>query len=66
MTEEDKERVAAYLKLQDDVKRLILDTIHKELQLYGSPLLQAIQANTLYSLAFKDSVKNVIREQMNK
>lgn len=66
MTEEDREKAAAYIKLQDDVKQLIVDTIHKELQMYGSLLVQAIHANTLYSQTFKDQVKNVIKDQMNK
>ena len=66
MTEEDKERAAAYLKLQEDVKQLIVDTMYKELQNYGSPMHAQIAASLLYSQPFKDAVKNVIREQMNK
>ena len=63
---DEKDQAAAYLKLQDDVKQLIVDTIHKELQNYGSPLHYAIKSNFLYSQEFKDQVKNVIKEQMNK
>jgi hypothetical protein len=66
MTEEDKNAAAAYLKLQDDVKQLIVDTIYKELQNYGSPLYQQTRATTLLSEHFKSQVKQVIKDQMNK
>ena len=66
MTEEEKNAAAAYIKLQDDVKQLIVDTVYKELMNYGSPLHSQIAANVLYSQAFKDSVKNVVKDQMNK
>lgn len=66
MTEEEENAKAAYLKLHDDVRQLIVDTIYKELQNYGSPLHYAIKANFLYSQEFKDQVKNVIKDQMNK
>jgi len=66
MTEEDKERAAAYLKLQEDVKQLIVDTMYKELQNYGSPMHAQIAASLLCSQPFKDAVKNVIKDQMNK
>ena len=49
MTEEEKNQAAAYIKLQDDVKELILGTVVRELQTnpYGvlSMLIQSISAN---------------------
>jgi hypothetical protein len=66
MEVKDEDQAAAYLKLQDDVRQLIVDTIFKELQNYGSPLHSSLSANLLYSQNFKDQVKNVIKDQMNK
>jgi hypothetical protein len=60
------DQAAAYLKLQDDVRRLIVDTMFKELQNYGSPLHSHIKATTLFSGDFETRVKEVIRNQMNK
>jgi hypothetical protein len=64
MTEE--QQAAAYLKLQEDVKQLIVDTIHKELQNPGSLLHAQIHGNLLNSFTFRSSVKNVIKDQMDK
>lgn len=66
MTEEEKTQAAAYIKLQDDVRKLIVDTIYAELMNYGSPLYPHIRSTTLYSNEFKEQVKNVVKEQMNK
>ncbi len=66
MTEEERQAAEAYLKLHDDIKQLIVDTIYKELMNYGSPLHNHISASILYGQNFKDQVKNVIKEQMNK
>lgn len=66
MTEEEENAKAAYLKLHDDVRQLIVDTIYKELMNYGSLLHGQIAANILHSQNFKDQVKNVIKDQMNK
>ena len=63
MTEEDKERVAAYLKLQDDVKRLILDTVRDA---PSGELRSQLTATTLYDYQFENRVKDVIKNQMNK
>ena len=60
---------AAYMKLQDDVKKLIIDTVLEEIQRYGvltTEVINKTQANLLYSQNFRDQVKNVIKEQMNK
>ncbi len=66
MAEEEKNQAAAYLKLQDDVRQLIVDTIYKELCNYGGPLHNHIAAGLLHTQNFKDAVKNVITNQMNK
>lgn len=70
MTKEQKAEAKiaaeAYIKLQEDVKQLIVDTMYKELQNYGSPMHAQIAASLLYSQPFKDAVKNVIKDQMNK
>lgn len=63
---DEKEQAAAYLKLQDDVKQLIIDTIYAELQNYGSPLHQHIRSCTLYSPEFEQKVKLVITNQMQR
>jgi hypothetical protein len=66
MTEDEKNQAAAYIKLHDDARQLIVDTIAKELQNYGSLLHSHIKANTFYNLDFETKVKDVIRNQMNK
>ena len=63
---DEKDQAAAYLKLQDDVRQLIVDTVYKELCNYGGILHSHIQANVTQSQQFKDAVKNVIKDQMNK
>jgi len=64
---DEKDQAAAYLKLQDDVKQLIVDTVLEEMRLhmYG-PLVSQIRQHTILSPEFKDQVKNVIKDQMNK
>ena len=66
MTEEDKSQAAAYLKLHEDVKKLIIDTVLEELMTPSSAMYTQIQINTLNGYPFKDAVKNVIKDQMNK
>ena len=69
MTEEEKNAAAAYIKLHEDVKKLILDTVLEEIQRYGvltTEVVNKAQSNLLYTQNFKDQVKNVIKEQMNK
>ena len=63
---DEKEQAAAYLKLQDDVKQLIIDTVYKELQNYGSPLHTHIAVPLLTGYAFKENVKMVIQNQWSK
>lgn len=62
----DEEQAAAYIKLQADVEQLIVGTVQKALHDYGSPLHTSIAASLFYSQAFKDQVKKVIKDQMDK
>lgn len=66
MEVKDEDQAAAYLKLQDDVKQLIVDTIYKELQTYGSPLHTQTKATVMHSYDFEQKVKTVIQNQMMK
>lgn len=66
MTDEDKAQALAYIKLHDDVQQLIVNTIYEEMRNYSSLLHNHIQANLLNAPQFRDSVKRVIKEQMDK
>ena len=66
---DEKDQAAAYIKLHEDVKKLIMDTVLEEIQRYGvltTEVVNKAQSNLLYTQNFKDQVKNVIKEQMNK
>jgi len=63
---DEKDQAAAYLKLQDDVKQLIVDTIYKELMNYGSPLHTQIAVPLLTGYAFKENVKMLVKDQWSK
>jgi hypothetical protein len=66
MTEEEKENAAAYMKLQDDVRQLIVNTVYQELNNFGGVLQNQIKAATLLSYEFEQKVKDVIKNQMVK
>ncbi len=66
MTEEEKESAAAYMKLQLDVRQLIVDTVFSELQNYGGLLHSHIKTGVLYSTEFEQRLKEVIKNQMMK
>jgi hypothetical protein len=66
MTEEDKEAAAAYMKLHDDVKSLIIETVYNELTNYGSLFHAHIKANILPSYDLEVRVKDIVRNQMSK
>lgn len=66
MTDEEKQAAEAYIKLHDDVRQLIVDTVYKELQNYGSVLHAHIKTNTLYSPEFGQQVKQIVTQQWNK
>jgi hypothetical protein len=66
MTEDEKNQAAAYVKLHDDVKQLIVDTVNKELQNYASSIYSAVRSHTVHHPDFEAKVKDVIKNQMNK
>lgn len=66
MTEEEKEAAAAYMKLQDDVRQLIIDTVYKELNNYGGLLHNQIKTGVLHNYDFEQRVKDIIKNQMFK
>ena len=66
MTDEEKNAAAAYIKLHEDVRRLIVDTIYEEFKNYGSPLHTHIKTNTLYNPEFEQRVKQVVINHWNK
>lgn len=66
MTEEDKEAALAYMKLQDDVKQLIINTVHSELNNYGGMLHNQIKSGVLHNYEFEQRVKDIIKNQMFK
>ena len=61
-----EQQAEAYLKLHEDVKQLIIDTIYKELQNYGSPLHNHITTAVLGSYSIEQRIKDVIKKQMEK
>jgi hypothetical protein len=66
MTEEEQAQAAAYIKLQEDVRQLIVDTVNAELQAYGSTISHNIRANVIYSPDFESRVKTVVQNQMTR
>lgn len=63
MTEEEKVAATAYIKLQDDVKKLIVDAVRDAIsgELRGT-LVNAV----VYDGMFGTRVKEVVRGQMEK
>lgn len=66
MTKEEKEAAAAYLKLQDDVRQLIVDTVYQELCNYGGMIHNQVKTGVLCSSEFEQKVKDVVKNQMMK
>ena len=66
MTEEEKEVAAAYLKLQDDVRQLIINTVHSELNNYSGMLHSQIKSGVIHSYEFEQKIRDVLRNQMMK
>ena len=67
MTEEEKTAAAAYLKLHEDVKELILNTVMDELHInYQGPFANYLRSHVLMSVEAEQKVKGVILNQMNK
>ena len=66
MTEEEKASAAAYIKLQDDVRQLIIDTVFKELNNYGGVVHNQVKTGVIYAPEFEQKVKDIIKNQMMK
>lgn len=57
---------AAYMKLQDDVKKLIVDTMKEALRQYDTELTNVVVNAVTTNYQFELKVKDVIRNQMSK
>jgi hypothetical protein len=66
MTEDEKNQAAAYIKLQDDVKQLVKETLVAILSAYDNDVVKRIQDVTLGNQAFDIRVKQVITNQMQR
>jgi hypothetical protein len=67
MTEEEENQAAAYLKLREDVKDLILTTILDEMQLNGQgPFANYMRDHILMSREAEQKIKAVIISQMQR
>jgi hypothetical protein len=63
---DEKEQAAAYIKLQDDVKQLILDTVTKALNDWDFKLRQAVIQSVVQTPELEHKIKLVIQNQMSK
>ena len=66
MTEEEKNQAAAYIKLHEDVKQLIRDTLVEIFRGYDNEVITRIQNITLGNPLFETRVKQVITAQMQR
>lgn len=67
MTEEETTQAAAYIKLHENVKELILTTVMDELQLnYQGPFASYVRTSVLMSIEAEHKIKGVIRDQWNR
>lgn len=66
MTEEEKNQAAAYIKLHEDVKQLIRDTLVEILRKYDPDVVIGLQNATLGNPLFESRVKQVITAQMQR
>jgi excinuclease UvrABC helicase subunit UvrB len=66
MTEEEKNQAAAYIKLHEDVKQLIRDSLVEILRKYDTDVVMGIQNATLGTPSFDIRVKQVITAQMQR
>jgi hypothetical protein len=63
----DEDQAAAYLKLHEDVKELILTVILDEMQLNSQgPFANYMRNHILMSVEAEQKIKGVITTQMNK
>lgn len=66
MTEEEKNQAAAYIKLHEDVKQLIKDSLVELLKKYDTDVVMGVQNATLGNPLFESRVKQVITAQMQR
>ena len=66
MEVKDEDQAAAYLKLQDDVKQLIVETVTKALNDWDFKLRQAIIQSVISAPEVENKIKLVIQNQMSK
>lgn len=66
MTEEEKNQAAAYIKLHEDVKQLIKDSLVEIFRGYDNEVVTRIQNITLGNPLFESRVKQVITAQMQR
>lgn len=66
MTEEEKNQAAAYIKLHEDVKQLIRDSLVEIFRGYDNEVITRIQNITLGNPLFETRVKQVITAQMQR
>lgn len=67
MTDEEKTQAAAYIKLHEGVKDLILTTVLDEMQLNAQgPFANYMRNHIIMSIEAEQKIKNVIVTQMNK
>ena len=67
MTDEERNQAAAYIKLQADVKDLILTTVLDEMQLNAhGPFANYMRDHIVMSREAEQKIRNVIVSQMNK
>ena len=63
---DEKDQAAAYIKLQDDVKELIVETVTKALNDWDYKLRFAVTQAVVGAPELEQRIKDVIRNQMSK
>jgi hypothetical protein len=66
MTDEEKNQAAAYIKLHEDVKQLVRDSLVEIFRGYDNEVVTRIQNITLGNPLFETRVKQVITAQMQR
>jgi len=66
VTEDEKNQAAAYIKLHEDVRQLVKESLIQILMQYDHDLVKRIQDVTLGNPSFDIRVKQVITKQMQR
>ena len=66
MTDEEKATAAAYIKLQDDVRQLIIDTVSSALEVRDPQLTRHVRDISVFAPELVNRIKDVIKDQMSK